>query len=88
MDYASSPSRVDDGAAAERQPLLPSLPPVNHPNVYTAIKGAAADNDGINTLLESRTKLGASALNFFLSGIAMAAIGVGITAHKHTSEAC
>ena len=88
MDSASSPSRVDDGAAAERQPLLPSPPSMSHPNVYTAIEGAAAENDGIDTLLESRIKLGASALNFFLSGIEMAAIGVGITAHKHTSEAC
>ena len=93
MDSTSNYSRGNGGAtgaAAEHQPLLPSPPFVNHPNVYTAIdaKGVATDDNRINSLLESRMKLGASALNFFLSGAAMAAVGVGITAQKHTSEAC
>ena len=60
-----------------------------HRNVNTAIniEDVAAQDFGISTLLESRTKLSASALNFFLSGIAMAVVGVSIAFSPCTSEA-
>lgn len=90
MDSNRDSSPVGDGHAADRQPLLTSPLSVNgHLHVDAAIntEGVAAENHGINTLVESRMKLGASALNFFLSGIAMAAVGVSITAHTCISEA-
>jgi hypothetical protein len=85
-----SDSPIDGDHAAERQPLLSSPLSANgHHDGHTAIdaEGVAAGNPEINTLQESRLKLGASALNFFLSGIAMAAVGVSITAHTHTPKA-
>jgi len=75
-------SHADGGHATERQPLLPSQLSVHdRPNADTAIdtESVAAGNFEINTLQESRLNLGASALNFFLSGVAMAAVGVSIT---------
>jgi len=90
MDSDRNQSPVDGGHAAEHQPLLPSPLSVNgHRNVNTAIniEDVAAQDFGISTLLESRTKLSASALNFFLSGIAMAAVGVSIAFSPCTSEA-
>lgn len=92
MDSDRNQSPVDGGHATERQPLLPSPLSANgHPNVDTAFNTAVetervtTDDRNINTLLESRMKLGASALNFFLSGIAMAAIGVSIAPHMYNS---
>ena len=85
MDSDRNSSPVDGGHAAERRPLLPSPFSVNsHHDVVAAI---VVDGSGINTLIESRMKLGASALNFFLSGIAMAAVGVSIAAHTCTADA-
>jgi hypothetical protein len=83
-------SHADGGHATERQPLLPSPLSVNdRPNADTAIdtEVVAEEDSGFNTLQESRLKLGASALNFFLSGIAMAAVGVSIAAQACISEA-
>lgn len=95
MNSDRNQSPVGGGHAAERQPLLPSPLSANgHPNTDTAFDtavdtgGVVADGSGINTLVESRTKLGASALNFFLSGIAMAAVGVSITPRTYNSEPC
>lgn len=85
MDSDSNSSPVDGGNAAERQPLLPSpLSVNNHHDVDAAI---VVDGSSINTLMKSRMKLGACALNFFLSGIAMAAVGVSIAAHTCTADA-
>jgi hypothetical protein len=87
MDSERNHSSANGGHAAERQPLLPPPLPVNgHPDVDTAVYITVRDSDS-NTLLEFRTKLGASALNFFLSGIAMAAVGVSIACHPCTIEA-
>jgi hypothetical protein len=83
-------SHDDGGHATERQPLLQSPLSVNdRPDADTAIdtEDVAAGNPEINTLQVSRSKLSASALNFFLSGIAMAAVGVSIVAHAYTSKA-
>jgi hypothetical protein len=90
MDSDGNRSPVDGGLAAERQPLLSTpLPGDGHPNVNTAIdaEGVAADEAGTHVLPDSRMKLGACALNFFLSGMAMAAVGVSIITHTCTSEA-
>jgi hypothetical protein len=90
MDSDRNHSSIDGGQPAERQPLLPSPLSTNgHPDRITAdsTEASAAEDSGTNTLLESRMKLGASALNFFLSGIAMAAVGVGITAHACSLDA-
>ena len=87
MDSERNQESVNGGPAAERQPLLPPPFPVNdHPDVDTAVYTTVQDSDS-NTLLEFHTKLGASALNFFLSGIAMAAVGVSIACHPCTTEA-
>jgi hypothetical protein len=83
MDSDRNHSSIDGGQPAERQPLLPSPLSTNgHPDRITA-----DSTETSNTLLDSRMKLGASALNFFLSGIAMAAVGVGITAHACSLDA-
>lgn len=79
MDSDRKLSSIDGILAAERQPLLPSPLSVDgHPNGNTVIdtEVVAAGHSSINVLLEIRTKLAASALNFFLGGIAMAAVGV------------
>jgi hypothetical protein len=93
MDSDRNQSPVEGGHAAERQSLLPSPLSANgHPNIDTAFntavetEGVTTDDSSINTLLKSRMKLGASALNFFLSGIAMAAVGVSIAPHTYTTE--
>jgi len=89
MDSDRNPTPVDGGHAAERQPLLPSPLSVDgHSDIITAIdaEAVAPDGSGIDTLVNSRTKLGASALNFFLSGIAMAAVGVSTTAHTCATD--
>lgn len=89
MDSDHNPPPVDGGHAAERQPLLPSPLSVNGQydiDTVTDAEGVVADESGINTLVKSRMKLGASALNFFLSGIAMAAVGVSIAPLTHVSR--
>lgn len=87
MDSERNHSSVNGGHAAERHPLLPPPLPVNsHSDVDTAVYTTVRDSER-NILLESRTRLGASALNFFLSGIAMAAVGVSIACHPCTTEA-
>ena len=82
MDVARDPSPVGD-AAAERQALLPSaLLADRHPGGHDADGVDSATNTETRSMIlgpGSRAKLGASALNFFLSGIAMAAVGVNIT---------
>jgi hypothetical protein len=83
-------SPVGGGLAAERQPLLSTpLPEDGHPNVNTAIdaESIATDEAGTHVLPDSRMKLIACALNFFLSGIAMAAVGVSTAAHTYLLEA-
>ena len=90
MDSDGNRSPIDGGLVAERQPLLSTpLPGDGHPNVNTAInaEGITTDEAGTHVLLNSRMKLGACALNFFLSGIAMAAVGVSTAAHTCISEA-
>lgn len=89
MDSDRNSSPVDGGHAAERQPLLPSPLSVNgHHDIHATIdaEGIVGNDSGTNTLIESRMKLGASALNFFLSGIAMAAVGVSIAPLTHVSR--
>ena len=81
---------IDGGHAGERQPLLPSpLSTNDHSDIDTVVdaEGAAVDDSGTNVLLHFRTKLVASALNFFLSGIAMAAVGVSINLYTCSLEA-
>lgn len=90
MDSNGNRSLVDGSLASEHQPLLSTpLPGDGHPNVNTAIdtEGIAADETSTHVLPDSRMKLGASALNFFLSGIAMAAVGVSTAAHTYLLEA-
>lgn len=91
MDNANrNHTPINGGHAAERQPLLPSpLSDNGHPDADTTVDAerVAVDGSGFNTLQQSRLKLGASTLNFFLSGIAMAAVGVSIITHTRTSEA-
>jgi hypothetical protein len=89
MDSGRNITPMAGGHAADRQPLLPSpLSSSGHFDADTAhASGREADDQfEINTLVDSRMKLGATALNFFLSGIAMAAVGVGNTAHTCTTE--
>jgi hypothetical protein len=85
-------SAIDAGQPTERQPLLSTPRPADgHPDRDAAdnIEASAAEDSSTDTLLDSRMKLGASALNFFLSGIAMAAVGVSMTSHTCVpEEAC
>jgi hypothetical protein len=85
MKPGREPSLVDD-VAAERQPLLPPpIPADGRPDGNTAVQveNAVTTVARISTLPEFRARLGASALNFFLSGIAMAAVGVITSAHTN-----
>ena len=91
MDSGHNHSPIGGSQPAERQPLLPSpLSTNDHPGEVTAdsIEASAAEGSGIDILLGTRMKLGVCALNFFLSGIAMAAVGVSITLYTCIPEAC
>ena len=78
-------SSLEDGVPTECHSLLSSpsserdlsfpVPPIAH-------RYAGSEQD--KTI--SVARLGASALNFFLSGIAMAAVGVSIAAHTYIEE--
>jgi len=84
MESDRDPSYVD-GFATERRPLLSSPHLANsHLDRDTAeeIDNAVAFRTVLHTSLDFRAKLGASAFNFFLSGIAMAAVGVSIIAYS------
>jgi hypothetical protein len=64
-----------DSMAPERRPLLPSPLSGNDDSVVSAAPEEPGNTD-TGTLLEHRAELSACALNFLLSGIAMAAVGV------------
>ena len=88
MDSVRDPSRVDE-AAAERQPFLSSpLSVGGHDGEDTAVASSDAvmADVALYTTPRSRAKLGTCALNFFLSGIAVAGVGVNITVHTCNSE--
>jgi hypothetical protein len=78
-------SLATDDMASERRPLLSSPQSGNDESVVnSATEGvevmAPVDID-TGTLLEHRGELVACAFNFLLSGIAMAAVGVIMSAH-------
>lgn len=78
MDIARDASRTR-GVVTERQPLLPSPPSENdgsNPSNSVDMYNSVTDDSNLHVSSRMGTKLGASALNFFLSGIAMAAVGV------------
>jgi hypothetical protein len=84
----NDPQFVADGAT-ERQPLLP---PPNLADAHNDRDAASSTETQAtlqivsHTVRESRVKLGACSLNFFLSGIAMAAVGVGTTTYEFLAE--
>jgi hypothetical protein len=78
-----------DGVATERQPLLPPLHLADgHLNGDPAItlNTASTPHNASGTPPGFQIRLGACALNFYLSGVAMAAVGVCITIHIGTAE--
>lgn len=89
MDSMRTPSAVDD-VTSECQPLLTS--PLIDNGEFDGGLAVEAEGEtvffstGPNTLPASRAKLGASAFNFLLSGIAMAAVGVTINVHSYRQE--
>lgn len=89
MDSLRTPSAVDD-VISERQPLLTS--PLIDNGEFDGDHAVEAEGEtvffstGPDTLLAFRARLGASAFNFLLSGIAMAAVGVTIHVPSNTQE--
>jgi hypothetical protein len=78
-------SRATDDMASERRPLLSSPPSANDESVVNSategVEVMALVIIDTGTLLEHRGELVACAFNFLLSGIAMAAVGVIMSAH-------
>jgi hypothetical protein len=83
-----------DGVSAH-QPLLPSIPIDSDSDEGSVDEGSVEAGNrpilvsvGVVTSLGYRARLAATAINFLLSGIAMAAVGVTTDVPRNSGRSC
>jgi hypothetical protein len=83
-----------DGVSAH-QPLLPSIPIDSDSDEGSVDEGSVEAGNrpilvsvGVVTSLGYRARLAATAINFLLSGIAMAAVGVTMDVPRNSGRSC